>query len=184
MNPLGLPGSTQVPQSRVSPGLDPAGHSSRCFCPLQNLLCPVPSSCRTPFSSSGHLHGVTFLTPSFCRRTTSPPPCSMPLISSFSWHLLQWLYSRSWAIAHPCRWRPQNSRQILRVFYWCRTSVISPSFSEAGPASPRRSGSQPKVGNWSEGGGRAAARLFYLSPEIRDNVYYICYLFILIFFTY
>ena len=47
--PLGLPASTQVPQSRVSPVLDPVGYSSHCFCPLQNFLYPIPCSSRTPF---------------------------------------------------------------------------------------------------------------------------------------
>ena len=132
--PLGPPASTQVPQSRVSPVLDPAGYSSRCFCPLQNFLCPIPCSSRTPFLKLRAPARCDFLWHPASVEDNFSTSMQWPLTNSLSRHLLQWLYSRSWTIAHLCRWRPQNSRQTPSVSHWYRISVISPSFSESSPA--------------------------------------------------
>lgn len=85
-----------------------------------------------------------------CVWATSSTPCSMqwPAVSSFLWHLLQWLYSRSWDIAQPV---PENGfHRSLDKFpasltstgpQWFLHHSVSPALT-----SPRRSGSQPKVG--------------------------------------
>lgn len=133
--PLHPPASTQVLPSKISPVLGLAGCSSLYFCPLQSTLCPMPSSCRTLFFKLwAPARCVTFISTQFPQRTIFPTPCSMqwPPMSGFRWHLLQWFYSRSWDIAQPCKWLPQNSDSSKS--HWCRASLISPSLSEPSPA--------------------------------------------------
>lgn len=130
------PVSTQVLQSMVSPTLGPAGCSSLCFCPLQSTLCPMLSSYQTPFLKLWTpTRCVAFFGTQLLQRTTSPTLWGMkwPPGSYFPWHLFQWFYSRSWDIAHPCKWLPQNPRQIPNKCHQRRASVISPSFIEPSP---------------------------------------------------